>query len=370
MEHRSARRVAIEVSFPKIPGGGVRDGIPILCLVGAAILAVVGGPVPAEAQLVARYSNAGPVAGFYSGDDQSEHAVVVERTSDGSVVHDVRMASSGVWRGFDTVIGRFSRRVVGIAGFDTPDTQRTHVVVGMRNGIVYALDYQDPSAVSPVELARYSAKIVAVTGFRTADGFRHAVVALDDGSIHDVATHPLRIFPRRDTVVASFPRFGAGGDSFGAPAPPKGTKVVAIAGMGGRIRDERRIVVALRSGEVRALDFAELSSVPTEATLAKFRSRVTILSAFPDGVLVGLADGSLHHLEEGFGLVVDTVLYSPGNPLRIVGASAYEAPIPSNPAAAGGQALVPTELEPRFLISTLDGLVSRHFFDGFGPAAP
>jgi len=135
---------------------------------------------------IATVPGAARVAGFYSDDDHYRHAIVA--TAGGEVIEIFYHPDHGQGQ---VTLGTFSG-LVDIGAFYTPDDQRRHVIVGQADGTVTEIYFHPSTGVETAEIGRVPG-LTRVSGYYAADdGFfdRRAAIAADDGRIHEIRYHP------------------------------------------------------------------------------------------------------------------------------------------------------------------------------------
>ncbi|HZR84655.1 MAG TPA: hypothetical protein VFD92_26410 [Candidatus Binatia bacterium] len=190
---------------------------------------------------VRRWMSSPPVAvaAYYSPDDGVSHAMVALRDR---TLHEVYF--SPTYGPFDYKVATFSKSIVGIGAYYTPDRNR-HTIVALRDGTIHDVYFLPGQAVHDVVIAQLRG-VVALSGFYTSDdGFGHAIVALRDRTVHElyfrngsVGNALLHTYPTRITAV--------GGFSYQTWVWPNGNPVQV---------EERDVVVKLADGTIHEIWF-------------------------------------------------------------------------------------------------------------------
>ena len=126
------------------------------------------------------------VAGFYSSDDQYRHAIVATDVGEVFELY-FQPTKAGGWASLGNFPG-----LVDIGAFYSPDDQYRHVIVGQADGTVSEI-YFNP------DVGIFSTTIGSVPGLTRVSGYyatddaffnRRSSVAADDGRIHEIRYHP------------------------------------------------------------------------------------------------------------------------------------------------------------------------------------
>jgi len=130
------------------------------------------------------------IAAFYTPDDKFRHVIVA--TGDGNVHEVFYHPSIGVHLS-QPPLAKFNG-VVGVGAFYAEDDKNRIVIVATNDGLLHEIFYR-PSLpggghVSTLGVPKFN-HIIGVAAFYTPDDkFRHAIVATDDGNVHEVFYHP------------------------------------------------------------------------------------------------------------------------------------------------------------------------------------
>jgi hypothetical protein len=128
------------------------------------------------------------LAGYYNPSDGYQHALVA--TGDGTV-HEVFFGNpqDGYVIHQDT-LARFSGRIVGLAGYTTPSDGYQHALVATTDGTIHEVFFGNPKdgyVIHQDTFAKFSGGIAGLAGYYTAsDGYQHALVATAEGTVHEV----------------------------------------------------------------------------------------------------------------------------------------------------------------------------------------
>jgi hypothetical protein len=173
------------------------------------------------------------------------------------------------------VLGHFDSGVRAVAGFTSPDGYK-HVIVATEDGNVTELWWQGSGAVGRGEPAHFNSPILALAGFTSPDGYKHSIVATEDGNVTELWWQGSGAVGRGE--LAHFTR-----------------PMLAIAGFSSP-DDYKHVIVATENGHVEELSWQGASAVGRR-DLAHFDSRVIDLAGYAsDGyqhVIAATEDGKI-----------------------------------------------------------------------------
>ena len=214
------------------------------------------------------------VGAFFSSDDNVRHVLI------GTAAGDLTEVFFNPQQGQGQVVLTNLPDIVGVAGFFSDDDNYRHGIVGTADGNVTEVFYHPQQAQGQVVLANLPG-IIAIGGFYSSDdNYRHAIIGTVDGNITEVFYNPQQ--GQGQVVLTNLPG------------------IISLAGFFSSDDGFRHVVVATKTGDITEL-FYHPSFGQGQVVLANLPG-VIGLGAFyseDDGfrrVVVAILDGSIREI--------------------------------------------------------------------------